>query len=331
MSWWIRAASVAATALACAAAAQDSAPPVDPLTVAVDDRDARRFAELWRKTGGAPSAAQIASDYLSGAGPGVTIFTPNRIRSAENLAATVAAQPALYRQAIDTCLPWVPETNPQLRSIYLAMQGLLPDRPLPRIHLVVGAANSGGTAGAGAQVLGLEILCRDAPTRPAFLALMRSFFAHETVHTFQRQPDEAVFAGDPLLAAILNEGVADYVGSLVTGAPMSEAREAYGSANEATLWRQFAIDRAAARDGYSAAGGFNEAGQAAFDHWLYNPTKGKLPGWETDMGYWLGMRIAEAYVERTPDRRAAIRDLLDMRDPAAILKRSGYAERFRPL
>lgn len=36
------------------------------------------------------------------------------------------------------------------------------------------------------------------------------------------------------------------------------------------------------------------------------------------------MRIAEAYVERAPDKRAAIRELLELRDPAAILKASGY-------
>lgn len=39
------------------------------------------------------------------------------------------------------------------------------------------------------------------------------------------------------------------------------------------------------------------------------------------------MRIAEAYVAQAADKRAAIRDLLDLldlRDPAAILKASGY-------
>jgi hypothetical protein len=36
------------------------------------------------------------------------------------------------------------------------------------------------------------------------------------------------------------------------------------------------------------------------------------------------MRIAEAYVAQATDKRAAIRDLLELRDPAAILKASGY-------
>ena len=36
------------------------------------------------------------------------------------------------------------------------------------------------------------------------------------------------------------------------------------------------------------------------------------------------MRIVEAYVAHAPDKRAAIRELLEFSDPAAILKASGY-------
>jgi len=36
------------------------------------------------------------------------------------------------------------------------------------------------------------------------------------------------------------------------------------------------------------------------------------------------MRIAEAYVARASDKCAAIRELIELRDPGAILKASGY-------
>jgi len=48
-------------------------------------------------------------------------------------------------------------------------------------------------------------------------------------------------------------------------------------------------------------------------------------GWPCEAGYWVGMRIAQAYVARASDKRAALRELLALRDPAAILKASGYA------
>ena len=54
-----------------------------------------------------------------------------------------------------------------------------------------------------------------------------------------------------------------------------------------------------------------------------------MPGWPSDMGYWLGMQIAKAYVEHSPDPHAAIRELLALQDPAEILRKSHYADKFK--
>lgn len=310
------------------AIAQEQVSPADALSATIDMRDVERFAKLWKKTGGRPTAAQLDAEYIQGGGPGVKIYTPFRIIDGANLAKQVVAKPELYQQAIGKCLPWVANSTADLRSIYLAMRGLLPEKPLPRIYMVIGGANSGGTAGPGAQVLGLEILCRDAPAPDQFRSLMRTFFAHETAHTFQSEVETAAHVKDPLLTHILREGGADYVATLVTGAPPSAAREAYGSANEAEMWRQFVKDRATASRNYSTGKGYNPAGNAAFGHWLYNGSKGRLPGWEMDMGYWLGMRIAKTYVEQATNRHAAIRQVLALDDPAEILRKSGYGEKF---
>ena len=174
----------AAVALAAPAATQQ--PPIDPLTARVDSSAADRFAALWRKTGGKPTAAQLQSDYLANGGPAIAVFTPGRINSAERLAAKIAEKPELYGDAVERCLPWVAGTNAQLRAAYLGLKGLFPAKPLPKIAVVVGRDNSGGTAGNGMQVIGLEVICRLSPTRAAFEERMRQFFAHETVHTLQR-------------------------------------------------------------------------------------------------------------------------------------------------
>ncbi len=60
-----------------------------------------------------------------------------------------------------------------------------------------------------------------------------------------------------------------------------------------------------------------------FKRWFANC--GSAPeGWPCEAGYWVGMRIAQGYVAHAPDKRAAIRELLELRDPAAILKGSAY-------
>ena len=49
------------------------------------------------------------------------------------------------------------------------------------------------------------------------------------------------------------------------------------------------------------------------------------PGRPGDLGYFMGYRIAQAYYLKATDKAQAIRDLITVRDPAALLVQSGYA------
>lgn len=292
----------------------------DPLTVQLRADDARRFARAFEA--GRTSAAELQADYLSGAGRGVEIFTPGRIRSADVLAASVAKRAADYAHAIRTCLPMVDSLNEELRATYLAYRGLLPELPLPAVHLVFGAGNSGGTAAADAQVLGLEVMCRVGVTPEAFRASMHSMFAHETAHTWQKHPDDE--PGDALLYAALAEGVPDLLARLVTGRQPSAEREAWARGREAEIWRRFEADRAIVLRGEQPAR------DEAFRRWFgnYGARFPGLPeGWPSELGYWVGMNIAQARLDKATDRRAALRELLANRDPAALLRDAGYAPR----
>ncbi|MFC4929266.1 gliding motility protein GldB-related protein [Massilia sp. GCM10023247] len=292
---------------------------VDPLTADIDARDALRFAPLMQDSA-LPTADILQRAYLDGAGLGVKIFTPNRIVDAQRLAQAVAARPEHYRYAIRECLPQLPALRSDLRAIYLAYAGLLPERPLPAIKVVFGAGNSGGTANTEAQVIGLEVTCLPGTTPEQFRSTMRDFFAHETVHAWQgeRTPQEMA---DPLLGQSLREGVADYLASLVTGTVPDLDRDAWARQRESWLWQEFQRDRQAMlADSESMR---TPKASPRFRRWLAN--YGSAPeGWPVEAGYWVGMRIAEAYVARAQDKHAAVRELLELRDPGAILKASGY-------
>jgi hypothetical protein len=293
---------------------------VDPLTADIDARDALRFANLM-KDGAVPTADALQRGYLDGAGPGVKIFTPApRIIDAQRLAKAVAARPDTYRYAIRECLPQLPALRNDLRAIYLAFAGLLPERPLPAIDVVFGANSSGGTASNDTQVIGLEVTCPPGTTPEQFRTTMRGFFAHETVHTWQDDETPAALA-DLLLSQALREGVADYLATLVTGAIPHLDRDAWARPQEARLWRAFQRDRAAIR---GSGGGVDKlVASPHFRRWFANC--GAAPeGWPCEAGYWVGMRIAEAYLARSADKRGALRELIELRDPDAILKASGY-------
>jgi hypothetical protein len=65
-----------------------------------------------------------------------------------------------------------------------------------------------------------------------------------------------------------------------------------------------------------------DADRTDISDWLYDgvgtPEK---PG---DLGYWVGYRIARAYYDKAADKRAALRTLLDLENPKAILVESGW-------
>ncbi|WBO22875.1 hypothetical protein [Sphingomonas abietis] len=207
-----------------------------------------------------------------------------------------------------------------LHAIYLALHGLLPDEPLPQIYVVMGAGNSGGTAGPGAQVLGLEVLCSVDPDAAGFERSLRRFFGHETVHTFQHDPKNA--DRSPLLAEALTEGSADFIAALVTGQTPEPARAAWAQPREAELWRMFRADILVA--GPDAAKRSPSAASAATHRWVENYGSAP-PGWPYEVGYWIGMRVWQSYYDAAVDKHAAIRDMLTWDDPELVLKKSRYA------
>ncbi|WP_313540502.1 hypothetical protein [Sphingomonas sp.] len=291
-------------------------PAVDPLIAQIETDDADRFAALFERTNGRPTAAQLQHEYLDQGSYGIKVFTPNRIRDASYLASRIAAKPDLYARAIRTCLPIAKQTTSELRATYLAFHGLLPERALPRIYLVVGADNSGGTAGPGAQVLGLETLCRISEPPEQLRTILRGFYSHETVHVFQSGDDGE--KGNALLRDVLTEGAADFIAMLVTGQQMDPARAAWAEPREAERWEQFQADlkttaglrRNEMKPGTPAA--------ESVHRWVAN--YGSAPaGWPGEAGYWLGQRIWERWYSRQADKAAAIRAMLELRDPEAVL------------
>lgn len=308
-------------AIAVARAADKAIPAAaDPLTATIHMEDAERFARLYAATGGKPTAAQLQQAYIDPGSYAVSVFTPDRILDAAHLAAVVARNPASYDHAIKQCLPQVRRYDADLRAIYLALQGLLPDQKLPQIYVLFGANTSGGTAGPMAQVLGMEVLCDTTLQTPGALrSTLRRFFAHETFHTFQHDPTGRDKA--PLLADVLTEGAADFIALLATGEVPEPDRATWAAQRQAALWTQFG------KDMVTTGPAANEldpkpAGQAR-RRWVSN-YQSAPEGWPYEVGYWIGMQIWQCYYDQAADKHQAIRDIIDWNDPELILRRSGY-------
>jgi len=270
--------------------------------------DAERFAALLAGAS-MPTKAALQSGYLDGASDGVKIFTPHRIDNAENLARAVARDPRAYRRAVDLCLPVARGMQDETSALIARIGTLLGERQAATAWVVFGAGNSGGTADARGLVLGLEVLCAQAGDAQAAAQVLRDFLAHEMTHVHQARAGAQESETD-LLRQSLIEGFADFVMEMALDgtARAGARRSAYGLAHEAALWREFKADV--------------DAGRTKTE-WLYRQNM-SIPGRPADMGYWIGKRICEAYHAKAQDKRVAMRTLLELRDPKAILVESGY-------
>ncbi|MBR9826375.1 MAG: hypothetical protein GYB36_11335 [Alphaproteobacteria bacterium] len=291
----------------------------------VNVTDANRFVEVFEANNGMPDADALQSGYLDNAGIGVRTFTPNRIVSAENLAERISQDPDAYRRAIDVCLPIAQDSQDDLNTIYARLGQLLPGQPLPEVHVVFGAGNSGGTAGPGVQVLGLEVICDVQETEADIRAAFRMFFAHETVHAMQ-DFSRLDLSQDPLLAFVLIEGIADYVAWQATGEAPSIERDQWASQREAWLWAEFQADRQIVQEEIAQGASLENRTprmNAAAGRWIQN-FRNAPEGWPHEAGYWVGRQIITAYLNQQEAPAEALLDLLSMSDPIAVLAASEY-------
>ncbi len=97
---------------------------------------------------------------------------------------------------------------------------------------------------------------------------------------------------------------------MISAGTINPAQRAYGDAHEQALWTEFA---AAMHGGDTSK-------------WLYEGDRAKDR--PADMGYYIGYKICQAYYRRAADKPEAVRRLLEMSDPDALLKESGYGARF---
>lgn len=282
--------------------------------------DVDRFAALVARAGPTPDAATLQRDYLAPGSAALQAFDRETIGGAARLADAIAGQPARWRDALERCGAGTARAAAQsdAQDVLQAYRHVFPDFSAPPIHLLLGADNSSGMRLPGPRIaIALERVCAGPDWRPGF----RTLLAHELAHAPQPEwPDDDPQRRD-LLAWALREGAADYLGALVRGDDPSGADNTWAMTREAALFEAFHHDRAIMRAHWRGAEPDAVAIEAG-TRWFWNAGTPERP---QDLGYWIGQRIWHGYVTRAPDRTQALRRLLTLEDPEAVLQGSGYA------
>lgn len=263
----------------------------------------------------------IQSLYIDRGTPGLHALMQARGYTAEQYVAAIDAWPR-YWASVRPLTHRAFAATTGLEADLATLKRLYPALRPASITYAIGVLRTGGTTLDDKVLIGAELALGDDTVDVSELpqplqTRLRTFYAsqpfhnngqnniHEYIHTQQ------IEAGDTLAQYALREGVAELVAERVTGKKPDLPLYVYGPVHEAELKRQFQADRRG-----------ND-----YRDWLYNSSANRFG--VSDLGYYVGYRIASAYYAAQPDKAKAIATLIELRydDVAAVdevILRSGY-------
>ena len=285
--------------------------------------DADRYFRAYDAGGRSGSTTVFQTRYLDSA----TVGLQDMVRSRSITAASLAQVALAYPRYLDAVGAWWRSAGNQravfetVRANYARLATLYPDAVFPPVTILVGRYSTGGTIGNSGLLIGLEFFGVDAAAPTTELGVfarnnqkswqrdLPTLIAHEHTHFLSsRAGSTATRSGAPLLSVALSEGIAEFIGELASGQPTFLAFYREWQSRELEFWQAF--DR--------------EKGGTDLSRWLYNQGQ-TAANWPGDLGYFMGYRIAQAYYAKATDKTQAVRELIALRDPAALLTQSGYA------
>lgn len=266
--------------------------------------DVDRFYALYDSAGGKPTAEQLQA-YIDGGTEGFRAFTKMRNTSGERIAQAIEKQPDVFVNA-KACAAVLPAVRTRLAGALKRLKQLYPEASLPPVTLGVGRGKPMGTADQNGVMIGLEALCAvdfmNPDVEDRFVHVIAHEYAHVQQARFSSEDEE-----EKVLKATLLEGGAEFIGELISG------QVAYRHLPTAVKGREAAFEAEFLGDLDKVAMG---------SAWLYNhPGTAERPA---DLGYWVGYRITKSYYEKAKDKRQALRDIIELRDPKALLENSGW-------
>jgi len=291
--------------------AQGAATPTanhDPETAVISTADVDLFwraYDAWKTASNAAPDALAATfdrEYIKKGSQGVQDFIPDRLISAEALANMILKDPKYY-ETVRANTEKMKSFVPEIRGGFQRLKQIYPDAVFPPVYFVIGRRNSGGTDTENGVINGAEMFA-DTGSR-IHLSQVVCIVIHELVHYQQKA------RGEDLITAVMTEGAADFIAELITGDQIDENIKPYGDSHEQELWKKFQED----------------AAKNDFAPWLYNGDDEKRVG-PPDLGYYIGYKICQSLYEILPDKAAALRTILAMKDPKALIEQSGYSQRF---
>jgi hypothetical protein len=270
----------------------------------ISTQDVHLFYKVYDQADGHPSEIQLQHDYIDRGSDGLHQFAKVRELSGESLAKALTKHPEIYSGA-KSCVAALGGVQRRVTIALGKLGKIYPEASFPPVTILIGGNSTGGTTSAAGVFIGLETLCRSTWMEPNIEDRFVHLIAHEYAHV--QQP--AAQTDDPNVTVLLAsemEGGAEFVAELTSGSVSNTHLPIWTKGHEKEIETAFVADE----------------DRTDMSNWLYNghgtPEK---PG---DLGYWVGYRIVKSYYQHAPDKRAALREIIQVRDARAFLAASGW-------
>lgn len=286
-------------------AADVPAPPPETARVAIVTSDVDRFYALYDDPAIAARPDVLAARYLADPSPGLREYMAMRRITPERVAAALRDKPDLYRDARG-CAATLGHVRGRLTAAADRLATLYPAAIFPPITIAMSRGAPVAAANGKGLYVSLEALCAAKFFEANDEDRIVHVIAHEYVHA--QQPLAQVESdSDTVLHAALVEGAAEFVAEQIGGSVAATHLHRWAVGREAAVERDFLAEK---------------DGKANDSRWVYNQLG--TADWPGDLGYWVGYRIVKSYYNRAPDKAAALKAIIGMRDPAAFLAESGW-------
>lgn len=272
----------------------------------IETADVSRFYRLYDGAHGRLTAESLQRDYIDAGSPGLQHLAKIRNVTGDSIAKALVAHPHIFADA-KRCLAVLPRVRERVTTALRTLRQLYPKAEFPPITIAVSRGKPVGVADSTGVMIGLEALCAvnylGANVEDRFVHTI----THEYTHVQQALEAPAVY-NDPkptVLQASLIEGVADFTAALISGETFQSPYGPTDRTQVEEIERRFVADE----------------DKTDLSDWIDNGTL-TTPG---NLGYWVGYQIVKSYYDRAQDKRKALREIIEMKDPKAFLARSGWS------
>lgn len=252
----------------------------------------KAFDLLQNKTTTDDSLQVIRSVFIDHASEGLKQYLKAANCDEKQYLQTIRKQKGDYL-AVRSQTEAIASKKQQLIHYLHRFKQLYPQLKIPAICFTIGKFEVGGTQFEHTLFIGCE---KDAQLGVDIIAQT----IHELAHFQQLDQNSSTN-----LESAMIEGGAEFICYQATGKRTIYKTWTYGLANEQSLWNEFKSKQDSATD----------------MKWFLDVTANNRPG---SLGYFIGFRICEAYFKNHRDKKLALKDLVEMKDPEKLYLESGY-------